>query len=260
MDRLRLRIFSRVDLGTWQAKTNFGVQMAESKHVCWLGVDDVWLPGRAAAARTWIDSAPDAALHFASSLIIGKDGRKLGVWHCPLRAEAVLPSTMVIERLLVQNFVAAPAPIFRKDAWIGCGGVDADLWYTADWDVWLKLATLGPVRYHDLPTVGFRIHGGALTVTGSRQCADFADQMNIVLSRHLSKLDGDCRDIERAARASIAVNSALASAGAGDNSALLRAGLQVLRLGPSGLHRYLRDSRIFDRLVPRIRARLAGML
>jgi glycosyltransferase involved in cell wall biosynthesis len=260
MDRLRLRTFRRVDLQSWQAKTNFGVQMAESKHVCWLGVDDVWLPGRAAAARAWIDAAPDAALHLASSLIIDKHGRKLGVWRCPLRAEAVLPSSLVIERLLVQNFVAAPATIFRKDAWIGCGGVDAELWYTADWDVWLKLATLGPVRYHDLPTVGFRIHGGALTVTGSRQGAEFAEQMNIVLSRHLSKLDGNCRDIERAARASIVVNSALASAAAGDSSALLRAGLQVLRLGPSGLHRYLRDSRIFDRVIPRMRARLAGVL
>src|SRR6202011_4785737 len=39
LDRLRLRVFERRDLLTWQAKTNFGVQMAESSHVCWLGVD-----------------------------------------------------------------------------------------------------------------------------------------------------------------------------------------------------------------------------
>ena len=45
-DRLRIRVFERCDLRSWQAKTNFGVEMAESSHICWLGVDDLWLPGR----------------------------------------------------------------------------------------------------------------------------------------------------------------------------------------------------------------------
>lgn len=257
--RLRLRTFSRADLESWQAKTNFGVEMAEAPHVCWLGVDDVWLPGRATAARAWIDAAPDTALHLASSYIINQHGRRLGAWRCPLPAEVDLSPRRVIERLLVQNFVAAPAPIFRRDAWLQRGGVDADLWYTADWDVWLKLAALGPTRYHALPTVGFRIHGGALTVTGSRRATDFAEQMNIVLSRHLGMLGG-AAGVERAARVSIIVNSALAASAGGDRGKLLHAGLEVLRLGPFGMRRYVRDSRIFERIMPRIRARLAGAL
>jgi glycosyltransferase involved in cell wall biosynthesis len=260
LDRLRLRVFERRDLLSWQAKTNFGVQMAESSHVCWLGVDDIWLPGRAAAARAWIDGAPDIALHLAPSAIIDKFGRRLGVWRCPLAANGELSPRLVTERLLVQNFIAAPAPIFRKDAWLGRGGVDEALWYTADWDVWLKLTALGPVRYHDLVTVGFRIHPNSLTVSGSRVATDFADQMRIVLTRHLTNLGSDCKGVERAAYASIVVNTALASASAGNNSGLLRAASQVLRLGPFGIYRYLRDSRILDRVVPRVRARFAGAL
>ena len=46
-DRLRIRVFERCDLRSWQRKTNYGVEMAESSHICWLGVDDLWLPGRA---------------------------------------------------------------------------------------------------------------------------------------------------------------------------------------------------------------------
>jgi hypothetical protein len=259
-DRLRLHIFERCDLPSWQTKTNFGVQMAGSNHVCWLGVDDIWLPGRAAAVRAWIDAAPSIALHVAPSAIINKDGRWLGRWRCPLPASGAISSLLVTERLLVQNFIAAPAPVFRRDAWIGCGGVDENLWYTADWDVWLKLAALGPVLYHDATTVGFRIHSSSLTATGSNDAADFAQQMHIVLSRHLGKLGGGSKDVELAALASIAVNSALAAASAGDNGGLVRAASQVLRLGPSGIHRYFRDSRILDRVVPRVRARLAGGL
>jgi hypothetical protein len=259
-DRLQLRACVRRDLRSWHAKTNFGVAIAESDHICWLGVDDVWLPGRAAAARAWIEADPETPLHFAASAIIGRDGRKLGVWRCPLPDDRPLPSTLVIERLLVQNFVAAPAPVFRKDAWLDCGGLDESLWYTADWDMWLKLAARAPTRYHAEVTVGFRIHADSLTATGSRDSAEFVRQMRDVLARHLPNLESASKGSERVARASIAVNSALASAAAGKYRDLPCAAAQVALLGPSGIRRYFRDSRIVERLLPRVRAKLAGSL
>jgi hypothetical protein len=132
------------------------------------------------------------------------------------------------------------------------------LWYTADWDLWLKLAACGPIFYHDEVTIGFRIHSGSLTATGSRNAADFARQMQIVLDRHLAKLGRQSKVTERAARASIAVNSALASTTGADLSGLGKAALEVLRLGPAGIRRYLRDSRIIERAAPRVRAKLMG--
>jgi hypothetical protein len=258
-DRLRIRVFERCDLAAWQTKTNFGVEMAESNHICWLGVDDLWLPGRAEAIQAWIKSAPDAPLHLAPSAIVDEGGRKLGVWQCPLPANVELQSSLVMERLLVQNFIAAPAPVFRRDAWLDCGGLDENLWYTADWDMWLKLAAYGPVHYHNCVTVGFRIHKGSLTVTGSHDSAAFAQQMQIVLDRHITKIDGRSKAIERAARASIAVNTALSSASAGNLNNILRAALEVVRLGPVGIRRYWRDSRIAERVAPRVRAKLTGV-
>jgi hypothetical protein len=257
-DLLRLQVFERCDLATWQTKTNFGVEIAESSHICWLGVDDLWLPGRTAAVRAWIAAYPSVPLHLAPSAIVDKQGRKLGVWRCPLAEGVELPSALVTERLLVQNFIAAPAPVFRRDAWLECGGLDETLWYTADWDMWLKLAAFGPVHYHDVVTVGFRIHGASLTITGSRHAGEFAQQMQLVLDRHLARLGHGSCSLEQAARASIAVNAALAAASAGNFGAVLRAAGEVLRLGPSGIRRYLRDSRIVERLAPRARAKLAG--
>ena len=257
-DRLHLLVLERRDLLMWPAKTNVGVKVAQASHICWLHQDDLWLPGRAAAARAWIEAAPEAPLHLAPSAIIDRDGRTLGVWQCPLPANRELRSDLVTERLLVQNFIAAPAPVFRKDAWLACGGLDEELWYTADWDIWLKLAASGPVIYHDIVTTGFRIHGDSLTMTGSRDIADFAHQMQIVLDRHLPRLCGPSKNVERAGRASIAVNTALALASIGDLSLLLRAASALLRLGPAGIRRYWRDSRIVDRVAPRVRAKLRG--
>ena len=260
--RLNLRLFNRPDLSMWHTKTNFGVEIARAEHICWLHTDDLWLPGRAAAVRSWIAAAPLLPLHIAPCSIVNRDGVVLGTWRCPFGKSAVHSSQSVTERLLVQNFIAAPAPVFRKDAWVNCGGLDATLWYTADWDIWLKLAASGPVAYHDDVTTAFRVHGNSLTVGGTSDLADFERQMRIVFDRHLQAFSGcearRSKMIERVGRASIAVNTALAAASTGSYRRLPGTVVQLLRLGPAGLGRYWHCSRIGERLLPRIRAGFHG--
>ena len=259
-DRLRLHAIHRPDVPGWHAKTNIGVEMARAEHACILHQDDLWRPGRAAAVRRWIAQAPEAALHLAPTEIIDRDGRRRGVWRCPL-SESLLAPSAVIERLLVQNFVPMPSPVFRRDSWLACGGMDTDLWYTCDWDIWLKLAAIGPVRYSREITTSFRIHGSSLTMTGSRNAAEFESQMRTVLDRHLPKLPKDReKRIGRIGRASIRVNVALALASRGELRRIVAAAWDVLSLGPRGIALYLRDSRILERALPRLRARLAGGL
>ena len=84
--------------------------------------------------------------------------------------------------------------------------------------------------------------------------------MQAVLDRHLAHLGAAARNLEPVARASIAVNTALAAASAGNLRGLIPAGLEVLRLGPGGIRRYWRDSRILERAMPRVLAKLRGAL
>lgn len=255
---LDLHIHPNSPLQSWQAKTNRGAELAGAAHLCWLHQDDIWLPGRARSVRAWIEQAPDAALHIAPSTIIDQASRRLGLWRCPFRDEGQVDSNLFVERLLVQNFIAAPAPVYRKDAWIACGGLDEDLWYTGDWDVWLKLAAQGSVFHHRDVTCAFRVHNSSLTVTGSRNAGEFERQMLVVLERHLPRLSARAKQVRDASLASIGVNGALAAAAGGDWRGLLPAAARVFALGPKGIHRYMRDSRIVDRLLPRLRAKLTG--
>ena len=253
--RLDLVIFDRHDLTSWHSKTNFGVSMARSEHLCWLGVDDVWLPGRVVALKRWLSKYPDAALHLSASAIIGKSAHVLGKWRCPLPSECRLRREDVLSRFLIQNFVAAPAPVFRRDSWIQCGGLDESLWYTADWDIWLKLTRLGPVVYHDEATIGFRIHAKSLTVTGSRDAEDFLGQMQVVVRRHSAAI-GDNAGVLRIADASMRLNLTLALVSQGKWHSLLATLWQVLMLGPAGVSRYVINSRIHERLAARLRAKV----
>lgn len=96
-------------------------------------------------------------------------------------------------------------------------------------------------------------------MTGSRDAADFRSQMRIVLDRHLWRLPQPVRRrTERAASASISINVSLAAASAGSVAALRDAAKKLLLLGPLGMYRYLRDSRLQERVMPRVRAKLAG--
>jgi glycosyltransferase involved in cell wall biosynthesis len=258
-DRLPLQSLRRPDIKPWQTKTNMGVELASADHVCILHQDDLWLPGRLAAVRGWIANFPTAALHLAPSRLIDGHGRTIGKWTCPLPPDEPLGPQFLLTRLLVQNFVSVPAPVFRRSSWIQCGGMDEQLWYTPDWDIWMKLSSQGQVVYHDEVTTAFRVHGGSLTVTGSRDSRDFRSQMEIVLDRYIERIPPDGRKgIERLARVSIEVNVSLAAASGGSPMALASAAGNVLSLGPFGMGRYLRDSRLSERVVSRLRAKLAG--
>ncbi|MDX8451526.1 glycosyltransferase [Mesorhizobium sp. VK9D] len=257
--RLPLRLLQRRNLAPWQAKTNLGVKLAAADHVCILHQDDLWLPGRVEAVRRWLAGSPEAGLHLAPTAIIDRFGRRIGRWNCPLPAGKLLGAQFLLERLLVQNFVSVPAPIFRRTAWLACGGMDEKLWYTPDWDIWVKLSSTAPVIYHDEITTAFRVHGSSLTVTGSRDVNEFRSQMQIVMERYLPRLPASSRRwVEPAARASISVNVLLAAASGGDLMALVRAARVVLSLGPIGMRRYLRDSRLRERVTCRLRAKLTG--
>lgn len=257
-DRLAIRVIDPGNHVMWHAKTNLGVHEAQADHVCWLHQDDMWLPGRSAAIRRWIAADPDAALHLGNSLIVDRAGRTMGNWKCPFDDEGTLRPDLLLERLLVQNFVAAPAPVHRRDAYLAVGGLDETLWYTADWDLWLKLQGAGRVCFHPEVTAAFRIHGSSLTVSGSRNAADFREQMQIVLERHLPRVLARAGPVRRASTASIEVNTALAAASGGDLTQLLSAARALIALRPTDWLRFLRDSRLIDRLMPRVRARLSG--
>jgi hypothetical protein len=259
-DKLLIRAQRRPDLRSWTAKTNFGVEQARADRICILHQDDLWLPTRCAEIRKWISAQSDGVMHLHPCYIIDGTGRQLGLWRCPLPAgDSAVPAHILIERLLVQNFIGIPAPTIRRDAYLSVGGLDNTLWYTADWDLYLKLAAVGSTYYHSTPLACFRVHKGSLTISGSRDSVDFRNQHQVIVDRHADKISPDSRaEILAVAAASIDVNTALAAVMAGQFAQIGKAVTSILMLGPRGICRYFYYSRIVDRVFPRLRAFLAG--
>ena len=85
------------------------------------------------------------------------------------------------------------------------------------------------------------------------------DHLERVLEKHIENIEILPREID-IARASIAVNCALAAVGNGDLSRLTEALFAIAKLGPRGAIRYIRQSRIIDRMLPRLRLSIGGSL
>jgi glycosyltransferase involved in cell wall biosynthesis len=157
--KLPLRLVRRQRPGNWVTNTNHALSLAKGDWACFLHQDDVWFKNRLAQLRTFIDQRPSAALVIHPAWYIDSDGKRLGLWRCPLPARAGYQDPrLVMDRLVVQNFIALPAPIFRRKTAVRLGGLQEDVPHSADWDFWLKLAGTGRVGYLPLPLAGFRIH------------------------------------------------------------------------------------------------------
>jgi len=253
---LQIRTISPGRIGNWVTATNLGLREARGDWACFLHQDDLWLPGRIARLRGEMEMA-EGPLVLHNAVFVGPDGQWLGPWTCPL-TEGVVPPDQFLEHLLVQNFIAIPSPVFRRSAVIDSGGLDEALWFTADWDLWLRLGAMGPIRFIADTLSAFRVHPESQTLTHSLPQNEWEQQLTTVFSRHFPRWEATGKRrarVRAAAVASVAVNAALAAAARGERPRWTGPLWKLLALGPQGWHRYLRDSRIVERVGARLKVR-----
>lgn len=256
--RLNIRVIDAPLSKSWMQNTNVGLGAAKTSFCTMLHQDDVWMPGRVAALKRLSDRHPDAALWVHDAWFIDKNNRNVGRFGPPFGGiEKLVSEDDVISTLLVQNTIALPAVMFRRDAVLNSGGLDETLWYTADWDLWLRLARMGPLAWLPDHLSGFRLHGSSLTLKGSRNLDDFRKQMTTVLDRHIIALpEARAAQIKPLAETSIAMNVALASAYHRQPVDWGGTLLQVLKLGPTGALSLVRDTQILQRVMSRVKTSL----
>jgi glycosyltransferase involved in cell wall biosynthesis len=253
-EALPIRLITPGRIGNWVAISNIGLRAASGDWACFLQQDDYWLAGR--IARLWREmERAEGALILHNAMFVGPDGQRLGPWTCPL-SEGVVQPEQFIGQLLIQNFIAVLSPVFRRKAALEAGGMDEALWVCADWDLWLRLGALGPVRFVEETLGAFRIHPASQAVARKFPANEWKQDLTTVLVRHLNHWCGSGSrraSVERVARASITVNSALLAASQRERVQAFAVLAELLVLGPAGWHRYLRDSRIAQRVGARLR-------
>lgn len=87
-----------------------------------------------------------------------------------LVAESYTPPSYSWRSLIRGNYIPHPATFVRRAWMMQLGGFDVRLKYAMDYDMWLRLAKLGPATELGVPVAAFREHGGSLS-TANRLAA-----------------------------------------------------------------------------------------
>jgi glycosyltransferase involved in cell wall biosynthesis len=258
-DKLNIKLITKARQGNWVANTNYALSQASAEYACFLHQDDLWIEGRLQGMKKAIAQQPNATLYLHSAVFIDEQSKPLGLWQCPLSGDSgLIPAQAMVEKLLVQNFIAIPSPIFNRQTAIDLGGLNERLWYTADWDFWLKLASVGETYYLAQPLAAFRVHGDSQTIKRSSSVDEFRKQMRLVVDTYLDRTSTQKPNsqVAKVAFFSTEVNTTLAAMVHGESPNLIKLLANFLSLGPFGWRRYWQDSRIQERISARLKAKL----
>ncbi|MFY9488625.1 MAG: glycosyltransferase family 2 protein [Solirubrobacterales bacterium] len=162
----KIKLVSEPDNGLSDA-FNKGARLATGDLVAWLNADDVYHPGALRAVGEAYTTGRDAEWLVGRCTIIGGDGRESR--KAVTAYKNFLLRHFSLSLYLTNNFVSSPATFVRRDVLDEIGLLDERFKYSADYDLWLRLARRGKPVYIDADVSGFRMAEGSLSITGFEQ-------------------------------------------------------------------------------------------
>lgn len=157
-----VRYVSEPDRGLSDA-FNKGVRMATGDVVGWLNADDTYEPGALHAVGEAFAAHPERIWVTGLCRIVDAEGREI-------RKAITAYKRLLLRRysfamLLTQNFVMSPATFVRREE-LGDAPLDEAFRYSADYDLWLRLAERGDPIVLDRFLATFRMAEGSLSMSG----------------------------------------------------------------------------------------------
>lgn len=251
--------------GSWVASTNEGIQRASGAFCSFLHQDDWWAPDRLATLAALRAERPDATLLLSPSFFVSPHDASLGKWRLPFRVapQATVETSVVLERLLVQNFLSIAAPCFSLGLARAVGPLDDSLWFLADWQFWATLASRARIGVTGETLSGFRVHDASQTEIRTRDEDDLRRQYQAVQQHVLGLLgrEANAVAVRRATRAGVLnreISLALAAMHHGGRASWRRVFAALFQCYPTSWVRFWRDSCLRDRVAARVRLRGGG--
>ena len=117
---------------------NNGIKISKGKYIAILDSDDFWRDKKKLEKQVrFLEKHQDHVLVGGGLIRIDEKGKEI-VRH-------LLPENdgEIRKLILFDNTFAHPTVVFRKSAWESVGGYDENLYFSEDWDLWLRFGKLG---------------------------------------------------------------------------------------------------------------------
>jgi len=140
---------------------NKGFRRAKGEVIGWLNADDTYKPGAIRRAVAHFQDHPEADAVYSDCQIVDEFGKLLRI----SKSQA-----FDLEKFLMNNFIKQPTVFMRKQVLESIGGVDEDLHFVMDRELWLRVGLLFDMHYIQGQTfANFRLCKGTKSFEHSPQ-------------------------------------------------------------------------------------------
>jgi len=176
-----------------QKSLNRGLQEARGEYIARIDDDDTWIdPEKIKKQVEFLDSHPAYVLVGTGTVVANEKGKEL------YRFLNLETDEEIRNRLLAKNCFTHSSVLFRKAAALKFGGYSEDpsVRHIEDYDLWLKLGTIGKLA--NLPIYGtrFMLRKGAISsknkIDQFRKAISLARKYRQVYPRYWQALFWDC--------------------------------------------------------------------
>ena len=184
----RIRIFSKINSGLIDS-LNYGISLCQCELIARLDADDVCVFNR---FEVQLDNFhPNDIIVGSNAFLINDKSHVYGVTSFPLNNDDILRS---LQRL--DNCIIHPSVIFKKSKLLVAGGFSHDALHAEDFDLWLRMASLGEIKIINEPLIYLRKHNNNISRLNTRVqlISSFKSLMNFKLQLNSRKL---CFDIAK---------------------------------------------------------------
>jgi glycosyltransferase involved in cell wall biosynthesis len=155
----RLRYRSESDDGQADA-INKGFFLSSGPIFAYLNADDTYLPGAVRTAVEHLKANENAAVVYGDAYHVHEDGALM----------APYPTMPYDPAMLSRNcFICQPAAFVRRDVFMNVGGMNRDLHFALDYDLWIRIAKERPMLKIDAPLATSRMYRDNKTLSKRRE-------------------------------------------------------------------------------------------
>jgi glycosyltransferase involved in cell wall biosynthesis len=149
---------------------NKGMAKAKGEIVAWLNSDDLYLPGAVSEAVEVYKSNPQTGLVYGDAVTIDAEGR-------PIK-KLIFPD-WELEDLVGFRIICQPAVFMARNLFEQATGLDLNYHFMLDHHLWIRIASLAPIKHVPAMWAAARHHEAAKNVS---QSADFGRESLEVLA------------------------------------------------------------------------------